>query len=312
MRWVWLFLISAGALTAQLALHRELLPYTGTLATAALLGLAVEKGGAVGSWPGRAGLAGLATLTLAAGVIDADGGGYGWPTEVGRHAGVLAVVLLTAAAAMLGVAVLGAAAAGLRQRRLWPAAVVGLAGLAWYANTSPAYYVGLPVVALLLVLVATNAALASDRGYGLAGAGLLAVLALAGTAVGAAADLTEPDRTVTCGRLPAGHTDTVVFLAVCDSAAQVSGNEVSIGQADPALIREAEERIRLSRPGLSATMVAVVPAQPADLTKDPISWSLDPWQGGLDWDAVRPAAHGALYLLGLAALVMSLYRVRPR
>jgi hypothetical protein len=296
-RWVWLFLICAGALAVQLMLRRELFPFAGTLATAALLGLAMPgagtgshspvSAGANGAWPCRAAIGGLVALTLAAGAVDFDAGGFGWPVAVGEHAGIAAVALLTAAVSLLAVAVLGAAAPDLRLRRLWPAAVAGLAvavGFAAYVNTAEPDSTGkgaaLPVVALLLVLVAANAAFAAGRRLRLAGAGLLAVLALAVGAVSAAVELGAPDRPFDCDRDP-----------VCAEALR----QVNTGPLPPA----AGEPVR----GRAASVaIAVVSVTPADRSASSVG----------EWPSYLPALGGTLVLLGLGALVSALFPVQLR
>jgi hypothetical protein len=289
-RWVWLFLACASVLAVQLLLERELLLFAGTLATAALLGLAADR--EAGAWPQRAGLAGLVALTLAAAAVDLDAKGFGWPMSVGEHAGVVAVLLLTAGAALLAVAVLGAAAPGLRRRHLWPAAVAGVVVVAVFAEfgitdrpgRGGIALLGLSVVALLLVLIATNAALVTHR-LGLAAAGLLAVLAFAGGAVGAAAEFGGPDGLAGCGRPVLGPDDGAVWELCAEATLR------SVPQ-------DAAEQ-RFLHPGTrnaAAVMVAVVPVEGSA-------------EGG-GWGPVLAAGDATLRLLGLAALVAALFPPR--
>lgn len=113
-RWLWLFLAITQIQAAQILLHREVLPYAGTLAIAALFGHAA-------SWSGRplnsvagldapqlAGLGGLAALLAAAAAVDHRNGGYGWPMGFGPTSGAEAILPAVLAAVLLPVAVVGA------------------------------------------------------------------------------------------------------------------------------------------------------------------------------------------------------------
>jgi hypothetical protein len=113
-RWLWLFLVFSLLHAAQILLHREVLPYAGTLVIAALLGHAA-------SWSGRplssldgldppqlAGLGGLAALMAAATAVDHRNGGYGWPIGFGPTSGAEAILPAVLAAVLLPVAVVGA------------------------------------------------------------------------------------------------------------------------------------------------------------------------------------------------------------
>ncbi|WP_213004593.1 hypothetical protein [Paractinoplanes toevensis] len=294
-RWVWLFLASTAVLAVQVTLQRELLLFAGTLATAALLGLAVER--EAGGWPQRAGLAGLAALTLAAAAIDIDAKGFGWPIAVGEHAGVVAVLLLTAGAALLAVAVLGTAAPGLRRRHLWPAALAGAVVVAVFAEfaitdrpgRAGIALLGLSVVALVLVLVAANAALVTHR-LGRAGVGLLAVLAFAGGAVGAAAEFGAPDRMVSCGQPTLGPDDTAVW-ELCSAATL---RDVTQDRAEQRFLHPGEKHA--GERNAAVVMVAVVPVERS--------------AGGEGWGSVFVAGDATLRLLGLAALVVALFPPR--
>ncbi|MET3430527.1 hypothetical protein BJ973_009739 [Actinoplanes tereljensis] len=305
-----------AVLGVQVLLRLELLSFAGTLATAALLGLAADRDS--GGWPQRAGLAGLTALTLAAAAVDIDAGGFGWPVAVGAHAGVVAVLLLTAGAALLAVAVLGTAAPGLRRRHLWPAGLAGVVVVGVFAKFAitdrpgriGTALLGLSVVALVLVLVAANAALVTHR-LGLAGAGLLAVLAFAGGAVGAAADFGAEDGTVGCERPWLGADDGVVW-EWCSQATLRNVTPDRDEQRSAAAVADAQQRFlhpgarNPGNPGnagggniagqgnVAAVMVSVAPAETE--------------AEGVDWEA----GDAALRLLGLAALVMALFPPRQK
>jgi len=112
-RWLWLFLVATLVQFAQLLQRREVIPYAGTLAVAALLGHVVSWGGRALSpllgldEPQLAALGGLASLMTAAAVVDHRNGGYGWPVTFGPAAGAAAIVPAVLAAVLLPVAVVG-------------------------------------------------------------------------------------------------------------------------------------------------------------------------------------------------------------
>ena len=203
-RWVWLFTALTLIQAAQILLHLTVLPYAGTLATAALLGFAASREGASGL-ARRAGLGGLAALTLAAGVVDNRHGGSGWPQEFGERSGRPAALLVLLAGALFAVTVLARTGRGLRRLHFLPAAagtLLAVVLLARFASSREPGRIGplpypivtvlvllLPVVAVVLLFFAANAALASGRRWRPAGWALLPVLVLAVGAVDAVASL---------------------------------------------------------------------------------------------------------------------------
>ncbi|MEU4238272.1 hypothetical protein [Actinoplanes sp. NPDC026619] len=119
---LWPFLVLTLVQVGQLLLHRQVLPYAGTLAVAALLGHAASWGDRPWSpvpgpgAPQLAGLGGLAAIMAAAAVVDHGNGGYGWPAGFGPDAGAAAIMPAVLAAVLLPVAVAGAIQAGSRPR----------------------------------------------------------------------------------------------------------------------------------------------------------------------------------------------------
>lgn len=113
-RWLWLCLAFALLQVAQILLHRDVLPYAGTLVIAALLGHAASwRGHPFSSVAGLdtqqlVGLGGLAALMAAAAAVDHRNGGYGWPTGFGPTSGTDAILPVVLAAVLLPVAVVGA------------------------------------------------------------------------------------------------------------------------------------------------------------------------------------------------------------
>ncbi|GIF22415.1 hypothetical protein BJ973_002738 [Actinoplanes tereljensis] len=112
-RWLWLFLAATLVQFAQLLQRREVVPYIGTLAIAALVGHVVSWGGRpLSPLPGLAepqlaGLGGLASLMTAAAVVDQRNGGYGWPAAFGPASGPAAILPAVLAAVLLPIAVIG-------------------------------------------------------------------------------------------------------------------------------------------------------------------------------------------------------------
>jgi hypothetical protein len=113
-RWLWLFLVVVLVQAAQILLHREVLPYSGTLAIAALFGHAASwrshplSSVAGPEAPQLAGLGGRAALMAAAAAVDHRNGGYGWPIGFGPTSGAEASLPAVLAAVLLPVAVVGA------------------------------------------------------------------------------------------------------------------------------------------------------------------------------------------------------------
>jgi hypothetical protein len=299
--WVWLFLAATAATAAQLLLVRADIPFAGTAATAALLGLAVSRRpAAITAW------AGLAALTLAAGLVDSGRGGYGWPLSIGPGAGPEVTVLLVAGVALLAAAVLRRVARGLNRRRLWPAAVVGalvVLRLVVYVidpevgwrETRPSplaliAVLAVPVVAVILVVVAVNAAFTAGRQARPAAVGLLAVLALANTATVAAAGLDVLHR-----RPPAPDRASIAFLEL--------GARIDPGQVSSAWVLTDQSPRGVTAISVDTSAVAIAgPAEAAD-----ICWCLNPWEGEFDWLSLLPAVLASLLLLGLAALTEFLF-----
>ncbi|WP_203778329.1 hypothetical protein [Paractinoplanes rishiriensis] len=296
-RWILLFVTLAAVQAAQTLLHREIVPYTGTLATAALLALAASRhDGRRG--PGRRALAGLALLTLAALAVDHENDGYGWPLEFGGHGSPLPPILVVAGVLLLAVALLSRVGA-VRKVLLIPAGLLA-AGvvllIAEQAGPDPAAirWLLVPAVAVILVLFAVNAALAGGRRWRPAGWGLLPVLVLALGALGAfgtAEPVTggvqvhaELHELRACTRLTYVAPIGVQPTATCE-------------RAGPAYYDNSER-------AASAVAVAVWPPAAAADPPPPISWD---WQGDPDWSAVAAATAAAALLVGLAAFVRTLF-----
>lgn len=211
--WVWLFLVFGAVAVAEASLDRPLLPYAGTLTLLALLGFAATRYAT--AEPGRPraarstaaglGLGGLALVTLAAAVV--EGERRDWPAEFGGS-GLAEVVLLSGGVALLAIAVLGQALPGLDRRLLWPAGLIALpvGGFLmltlgstdyleppWWEPAVTRAVLVLPFGALILVIVAANAAFAAGPRLRRAGAGLLAAVILALGAISAAFSLDLSD-----------------------------------------------------------------------------------------------------------------------
>jgi hypothetical protein len=177
------------------------LPFGGTLATAAVLVIALvarTTGPArllapTGPrWTRWAGLAGLATLTACAALVDAQHGGNGWPMAATEwwwgYDGVAPALLaeaglLALAGALLAASVLGRAGPVMRVGNL-PAATFALVML-WAevvfllpgaGPLGPGLVVGLALAALALLVLAVNAALLTGRPAHLAAIGLIPVV----------------------------------------------------------------------------------------------------------------------------------------
>jgi hypothetical protein len=313
--WVWLFLAATAATAAQAMLQREAVPYTGTLAAISLLGLAATRaaaggGAARGEGTSRVGIVGLLLLTLAAGLVDARHGGYGWPFDRGIGAGPAGIALTAAAAVLLSLAVLRRVSRGLRRRRLWPAAVLGVLGLVWlvlnvaclgtnWSNIAPSPLIVLAVLALpaavvMLVLLAVNAAAATGRPGRAAAFGLLAVLGFAGTTVDAAAGLSILIRPAPVPAFAVVYVPGTVLLP--DRAV----GTVAVRFDDQAL----SQVIRAEAYPVNVVTPAIAPAEPDVAAVD---WTVDPWQGELNWSTLLPAALASALLLGLAALTEFLF-----
>lgn len=253
------------------------------MATASLLGFAASRNQERG---------GLAALTVAACLVDDRHGGYGWPTEFGTGSGPAATVLVVAAAALLALAVLGRVRTGV-SRRLLPAALAGLAMLVLVAELAgdqersiwhPVAVVAVllpPATAVILVLLAANAAIVAGRRHLPAAAGLFAVLVLAFGAVAAAG----------ASDLVRGESELVAFDYPHGIAHRSgTGSELREYVADVPLAVASVEWVSAARESQESWWRANV-------------WPVDgPRFAG--WAAFEAAA----LLLGLAALVRSLSR----
>jgi len=304
--WVWLFLLATGVTVAQLLLHIEKIPYTATLATAAVLGRAATTTSRVMSF-------GFAALTLAAGLIDTAGGGFGWPLEVADQAGPAAIVLILAGAVLLAAGVVRRVWPDVRRRHMWPAGVaaallildLGLNAtyprVGWReAEPGPFTVLAvltLPMAVLILLAVAANAAFAAGRPTRAVAVGLLAVFALASSTVGAVADL-----------------DVLHRLAPARSAASAALAETHVVVGGPVPIQPLDQYpvgvlVGVEDPARSIPINVAEPViTPAAPAGPGISWRMSPWQGRPDWPALWPAILASLLLLGLAALGQSMIR----
>jgi hypothetical protein len=314
--WAWLFLATGGVTVAEASLELDLVPYAGTLATLALLGLAASRHRGT---PRPAALAGLAALTLAAGIIDTENGGHGWPRNFDSPS-LLEATLVIVGAALVAVDVLDRVAPGLRKRRLWPAALAAFILLIHLVRTLAAVdEVGrppvlavaatrvaliLPVIALALVVLATNAAFASGRRFRWAGAGLLTVGVLAvgvlGSATSARTVLYADDLSARTDTAEAARQTDALYRAILDiDAARLgptAGDSTGVAvwaYSDGLTLQQRETIERLP----TETAVAVEPGE----------WSSDPWQSEPDWPAIRAALLTLALLGGLAALTVGLF-----
>jgi len=302
--WVWLFLAATATTAAQLLLLRRVeIPFTGTVATGALLGLAAtRRPSATREW------AGLAALTLAAGLADSQPGGYGWPLSPGERPAV--IVLLVAGVSLLAAAVLGRVARGLRRRRLWPAMVVAPLLILWLVlyvidpdvgwrevRPSPLTLIAVlivPVAAVILVVLAVNAAFAAGRRSRMAAIGLLAVLALANTTAGAATGLEVLHRRTSVPPANAFlEISTRIYPHDPSSAWRLQDQS-----AAPSFALDRRYPAYLATP----TIAVAGPASSGEFC-----WCLNPWEGDLDWRGLLPAVLASLLLLGLAALTVWLF-----
>lgn len=325
-RWLWLFVAFAMVQQAQLLLHLAVVPYAGTLAVVALLGYAASSDGFVpvassagfvpvatpagfvpiatpGGATRLAGLGGLAALAVAAAVVDGRIGGDGWPVGFGSSSGLVAALAVAAAVTAMSVAVLARVPARLPRRRLLPAALVTAVavGLTAAAATSPAQrypvvvvaVLWLPLVALVMVAFAANAALASGRRLRAAGLGLLPVLVLALGALGAAAhsEILEPREHLVCGPTSGDRPVAVRFCSTLSS---------------DVVVRTELHQISSDR----AASVYLAPALRFDPSPDAgpaTGWNVDPWQGGPDWSTLWPAIEAAALLVGLGVVVRAVF-----
>jgi hypothetical protein len=210
---------------------------------------------------------------------------------------------VAAAVTAMSVAVLARVPARLPRRRLLPAALVTAVavGLTAEAATAPAQrhpvvivaILWLPLVALVLVVLAANAALASGRRLRAAGLGLLPMLVLALGALGAAAhsEILEPREHLVCGP---SSGDRPVAIRFCST----SSSDV--------VVRTELHQISRDR----AASVYLAPAlrfEPSPDARPATVLSLDPWQSGSDWYALWPAIEAAALLVGLGAIVRSVF-----
>ncbi|MFI5490985.1 hypothetical protein [Actinoplanes sp. NPDC051859] len=308
LRWVrYAFFAAAGLQVLGLFLDRNLMPYAGTGAMAALLAAALLSANPPGvpRWTRSAALSGLSLLTLTAFLADLYGDGYGWPTAYGQGEGLGAMlepVLLAASAAALGAAVLGRAGRALRWRHL-PAGIVALTFVLWVvgaaqyggASTDSRIRVMVLVPAALAIAcagMAANAGLWSRGRLRTAGAGLGVVVALAlgGLLTLEQNELLRPPADPAAETL---RTDTYQHLVIDDVGPlyyRTYSDDYGMfdyGDTDPAAAVVVE--------------IPVVTEVPIDLT--------NPWETETDWSRAAPALQSGLVFAGLVLLVVSLFRL---
>ncbi|WP_199517148.1 hypothetical protein [Nucisporomicrobium flavum] len=312
------FLAASGLQVAALFLDRRLVPYSGTVAMAALFALAASGPDPSDRldpdprgprrWTHRAALTGLALLTLTAFLVDHRTGGYGWPAEFaagyGYHwADMTEPALLTAAGAALAAAVLGRTGSPWRWRNV-PAAL--LAALYVFAVAEfmvrpriisgwmrpPALVPQVPILLTAAVVVAAlvmaaNAALVSGRVRRQASAGVLAVVSMAMAGLGYISD----------NNVIAPTVDSAVWQ-------KYQPDVPAYGVSDA----------RWSPPPDLAVLAAWAPAPPAppevrdiEAVAGPPSWTPAVFDPETDWERAWPAVHATLLLAGLAALMMALF-----
>jgi len=107
----WAFMAVAGLHVAGLFLDRRLLPYAATVAILMLMALGLLRSPESGRhrWSRRLALAGLASVAMVTGLVNARTGGFGWPawSTAGRGGRALVeATLLAGAGSALGAAVL--------------------------------------------------------------------------------------------------------------------------------------------------------------------------------------------------------------
>ncbi|GAB1642335.1 hypothetical protein [Krasilnikovia sp. MM14-A1259] len=361
MRWLRLvFLVAAGLQVATIFLDDKLVPYCGTIAVAALLAMALSSPSQAlkRPWTRRSALAGLTMLTVAAALSDHRTGGYGWSTDVaggnrysipfgtkshGPHA--VEAVLLVAGVAALAASVLGRAE---RLLRWWhiPGALLGLLNIAGFVDTALhprvfdyqippdlrlRFLVLLPVGLVSAALwLAANVALASRGPLRLAGAGLLAVFALAVTGyqclsvfepIQARSDPVAEERrweetwrpldseTIKALALRRRADSDPAFLQGGDDSRRASATTFGAPTATSSEEFEAE---RLKHLGPRSPEEARSQALAEDAHREsgivavpyPPSWTGD----GTDWARSRPAINATFIAAGLVALVMALFQ----
>ena len=349
-KWVRLtFLAAAGLQVATIFLDFRLMPYCGTIAMAALLAMALSS---LGQAPARRrtrhpAVAGLTLLTVAALLADYRTGGYGWSTEVaggdsfstlfgrpGSGPQAVEAVLLLAGAAALAAAVLGGAE---RLLRWWhiPGMLIGLVVLAAAADRAihPRLLFSLETridlrlrllvfipaaLVIAVLLLATNAALASRGALRLAGAGLLAVVALASIGFRCLAEIEplQPHSDPFVAEIQLKTTLPAIDMQALLAAAALSRSRaVTTFSGAPPIIssQEAEAKVNQNNFPLATSVAAWSRALAPDASREsgveavpyPPSWTGD----GTDWARSRPALKATLIAAGLLALVMSLFPI---
>lgn len=315
----WAFLAVAGLHVAGLFLDRRLLPYGGTLAIVMLMMVVLVRPPGTGRhlWSRRLAVAGLGLLAASAALVDTRTGGFGRPAGLTAEQdgqALVEITLLAASASVLAVAVLCQVGRLMRLRHL-PSGVFGLivlvilGGVALYPAVSPrekppdlglrTAVLILLAVAVILPVLAANAALFSRPALLLATAGLVPLLALTLSVLPMALrnDLISPQH------------DPDYRPSVTTERAQIRIETVRIGEAPlPPSSVVWTDRFPAGPPA------RVVDAAEEDVgiaaVSGPPEWSGSIWEGPIGWRRSVPALAAAAFLLGLAAFAGSLFSRR--
>ncbi|GIE19998.1 hypothetical protein Ahu01nite_031000 [Winogradskya humida] len=287
-----------------LYLDLQLMPYAGTLALTALLAFALATPRVEGR-SRRAGLIGLASLALTAGLVDADTDGFGWPAEFPGGSDLNALAesgSLILAAGALTVAVLDRSR--LRPRWWHPPAAIGAVLVLWAVcehgrfsvvsrDTMPDLTALGPLLALSIVIVLAlslvmTTTLASRGPMTRAGAGLFPVLVLVLIAL-----VQIPDNDLLRKPRPAPP------VAVLDRDSVLNLWQLSQGDAYgmPA------------RGSLGMATLDPLPAPPKIADIDAVTGSPFAEDRADSWPRAKPAILAALLLLAMVALATSLFPV---
>jgi hypothetical protein len=314
----WAFLGVAGLHVAGLFLDRRLLPYGATLAIVMLMAVVLVRPPGTGRhrWSRRLAVAGLGLLAASAALVDTRTGGFGRPDGLTaeRDGQALAeITLLAVSASVLAAAVLCRAGRLMRLRHL-PSGVFGLivlailGGVALYPSVSPGEkppdlrlrtaVLILLAIAVILVVLAANAALFSRPGLRLAAAGLLPLLALTLSVLPMALrnDLISPQRDPDYRPSVTNERERFYIATVEFGAAPMEPPPLAF--PDPALTGRFPPAPPARVAAEEDAGIAAVPGPP--------DWSGSVWEGPIGWSRSVPALAAAAFLLGLAAFAGSL------